>query len=88
MKFEFYQDKEIKSWVRDYFTVEAESLEEAIMLIKNGNEELEDLECDFPGEVEFTYRDDHGLFEDIEDGRWMAIYKADDGEEIWVKENR
>lgn len=31
-KFRFYQDKEVTTWVRDYFNVEAETLDEA----KNG----------------------------------------------------
>lgn len=87
MKFEFYQDKEIRSWVRDYFTVEADSIEEAILLIKNGNEDLEDLECDFP-EIEFTYRDDNSFFVDMEDGIRAAIYRADNDEEIWTRDNR
>lgn len=34
-KFRFYQDKEVKTWVRDYLNVEAETLDEAIDYVKN-----------------------------------------------------
>lgn len=34
-KFRFFQDKEVKTWVRDYFNVEAETLDEAIEYVKN-----------------------------------------------------
>lgn len=34
-KFRFFQDKEVKTWVRDYFTVEADTLEEAIKIIED-----------------------------------------------------
>ena len=42
-KFRFYQDKEVKTWVRDYYDVEADTLEEAIKRVKDADCTLEDL---------------------------------------------
>ena len=36
-KFRFFQDKEVKTWVRDYFTIEADTLEEAIKIIEDAD---------------------------------------------------
>ena len=55
-KFRFYQEKEVKTWVRDYYTVEAESLEEAIKIIKDAYTSLDRLECK-DKRVEFDERD-------------------------------
>lgn len=55
-KYRFFQDKEVKTWVRDYFTVEAESLEEAIKIIKDADTSLDRLECE-DKRVEFDERD-------------------------------
>ena len=54
-KFRFYQDKEVKAWVRDYFTIEAETLEEAIKIVKDADCTLEDLE-EKNSNVDFQYR--------------------------------
>lgn len=56
-KFRFYQDKEVKTWVRDYFNVEAETLDEAIEYVKNMGCPFEDDECKRDTKVEFDYRD-------------------------------
>lgn len=56
-KFRFYQDKEVKTWVRDYFNVEAETLDEAIEYVKNMGETFEDNECHNDTKVEFDGRD-------------------------------
>ena len=56
-KFRFYQDKEVKTWVRDYFNVEAETLDEAIEYVKNMGCPFEDDECKKDTKVEFEYRD-------------------------------
>ena len=55
-KFRFYQDKEVKAWVRDYYTIEAETLEEAIKVVKDADCTLEDLE-EKDSRAEFQYRD-------------------------------
>jgi hypothetical protein len=56
-KFRFYQDKEIKAWIRDYFTVEADNLEDAIALIKNDGRDLDIMESRHNGRVVFEERD-------------------------------
>lgn len=55
-KFRFYQEKEVKTWVRDYYTVEADTLEEAIKIIKDADTSLDRLECE-DKRVEFDERD-------------------------------
>lgn len=94
-KFRFYQDKEIKAWIRDYFTVEAESLEDAIALIKNDGEDLDILETRHNGRVEFQERDMDTSLEWFTDGSFSeipiryAIFSCDiegdgeDGEILW-----
>lgn len=66
-KFRFYQDKEIKTWVRDYFNVEAETLDEAIEYVKNMGCPFEDDECKPKSKVEFEYRDTDWMFDQIID---------------------
>lgn len=56
-KFKFYQDKEFKTCVRDYFYVYAETLEEAIALIQKEDCSMDDLERRLPNKVEFYERD-------------------------------
>ena len=56
-QFKFYQDKEVKTWIRDYYTVEAETLEEAIEYVKNMGCTFEDAECKKDTRVEFYERD-------------------------------
>ena len=56
-KFRFFQDKEVKTWVRDYFNVEAETLDEAIEYVKNMGCPFEDDECKHGTKVEFERRD-------------------------------
>ena len=56
-KFKFYQDKEITTWVRDFFSVEAETLEEAIAYVKGMDETFEDNECREGSKVDFIDRD-------------------------------
>jgi hypothetical protein len=55
-KFRFFQEKEVKTWVRDYYTVEAESLEEAIKIVEEADTSLDRLECE-DSRVEFDERD-------------------------------
>jgi hypothetical protein len=54
--FRFYQDTEIKAWIRDFFEIEADSLEDAINLIKKGNTTLDELENQTK-QVTWSYRD-------------------------------
>lgn len=55
-KFRFYQETEVKTWVRDYYTVEADTIEEAIKIIKDADTSLDRLECE-DKRVEFDERD-------------------------------
>jgi hypothetical protein len=66
-KFRFFQDKEVKTWVRDYFNVEAETLDEAIEYVKNMGCPFEDDECKHDTKVEFEYRDTDWMFDQIID---------------------
>lgn len=66
-KFRFFQDKEVKTWVRDYFNVEAETLDEAIEYVKNMGCPFENDECKPNTKVEFEYRDTDWMFEQIID---------------------
>lgn len=36
-KYKFYQDCKVTSWERDYFSVEAESYEEAVAIVRSWN---------------------------------------------------
>ena len=66
-KFRFYQDKEVKTWVRDYFNVEAETLDEAIEYVKNMGCPFEDDECKTNTKVEFEYRDTDWAYDQLWD---------------------
>ena len=64
-KFRFYQDKEIKTWVRDYYNVEAETLDEEIKYVKNMGCPFKDDELKPKSKVEFEYRDTDWMFDQI-----------------------
>lgn len=72
-KFRFYQDKEIEAWIRDYFTVEAESLEDAIALIKNDGCDLDVMETRHNGRIEFEERDMDTSLEWFTNGSFSEI---------------
>jgi len=36
-KYKFYQDRKVASWERDYFSVEADSYEEAVAIVRSWN---------------------------------------------------
>lgn len=66
-KFRFYQDREVKTWVRDYYNVEAETLDKAIEYVKNMGCPFNDDECKPNTKVEFEYRDTDWMFDQIID---------------------
>lgn len=66
-KFRFYQDKEVKTWVRDYFNVEAETLDEAIEYVKNMGCPFEDDECKPNTKVEFECCDTDWAYDQLWD---------------------
>lgn len=74
--FKFYQDTEIKAWVRDYFEVEADSLEDAIELIKKGNTTLDELENQTE-QVMWSYRDYDLVNETMIKQESWGVYSCD-----------
>ena len=82
-KFKFYEDRQITAWTRDYFEVEAESLEDAIALIKKHDVSLNVLE----GKhllADWLYRDGGVMWDTMEDTDKFGIYSCDlelEGEE-------
>lgn len=78
-KFRFFQDKEVKTWVRDYYEVEADSLEDAIAFIQKEDTSMEQLEYKYPDRVSFDERDDDQMFDLMEDQNptTFEIYPCD-----------
>lgn len=62
-KFRFAQEKQITTWVRDYYYVEAETLEDAIALVEDAGTSLEELEYN-DERVEFVEKDEEFEYED------------------------
>ena len=82
-KFKFYEDRKITAWTRDYFEVEAETLDDAIALIKEHNVRLDELELNNKS-VEWLYRDGDTMWDTMEDTESFGIYSCDlelEGEE-------
>lgn len=75
-KFKFYEDRQITAWTRDYFEVEAESLEDAIALIKKHNCGLDELEGKHMA-ANWLYRDGDVMWDTIEDTDKFGIYSCD-----------
>ena len=75
-KFKFYQDIKINAWVRDYFEIEAETLEDAIALVKDANMNLDCLENE-SDKVRFSYRDNGLIFETMEEEDNWGVYSVD-----------
>lgn len=84
-KFRFAQEKQITTWVRDYYYVEAETLEDAIALVEDAGTSLEELECT-TNRVRFDERDTDNLISwsgEINDFPTRYIVSScDTGEEI------
>lgn len=76
-KFKFYQDEEVRIWVRDFYYIEADTLEDAIAMVQEKKATLEDIEYRAKqNEVEFLYRD--YLYETISDEPIQyGIYSCD-----------
>ena len=75
-KFKFYEDRQITAWTRDYFEVEAETLDDAISLIKQNNVRLDELELKNRS-VEWLYRDGDVMWDTMEDTDKFGIYSCD-----------
>lgn len=80
-KYSFYQDKEVKMYVRDYYNVYADTLEEAIEYVKKMGCPFEDDECKKGTKVEFDYRDSdylsYQLSVDMGDIESYSIFSTD-----------
>lgn len=82
-KFKFYEDRQITAWRRDYYEVEAETLEDAIELIKSNDMSLEELEYTKRG-ADWLYHDGDVIWDTMEDTDKFGIYSCDlelEGEE-------
>lgn len=75
-KFKFYEDRKITAWTRDYFEVEAESLEDAIALIEKHNCGLDELEGKHMV-ANWLYRDGDVMWDTIEETDTFGIYSCD-----------
>jgi DNA polymerase III sliding clamp (beta) subunit (PCNA family) len=62
-KFRFAQEKQITTWVRDYYEVEADSLDDAIAIVEEASCSLEELGYN-DKRVEFVENDEDFMYED------------------------
>lgn len=84
-KFRFAQEKQITTWVRDYYEIDADSLEDAIAIVEQADTSLDELEID-DSRVEWIERDsDNSMQWTYEDNRFptrYSIVSCDTDEEI------
>lgn len=73
-KFRFAQEKQITTWVRDYYVVEAETLDEAIAIVEEAGTSLEELEYN-DKRVEFVENDGDFMYENW-DNRFPTTYRV------------
>lgn len=76
-KFKFYQDKEVTTCVRDYYEVEANTLEDAIEYVKNMGCSFDEDELKSGSKVEFIKRDwdwNSDFLVDFADSRFPIRY--------------
>ena len=73
-KFRFAQEKPITTWVRDYFEIEADSLEDAIAIVEEADTSLDELDYD-DDRVAWVERDTENLEHwSYEDNRFPTSY--------------
>lgn len=60
MKFELYEDVKVTTWCRHSYEVEAETLEEAVELVKDGDVDSTDMEEFFESDVFLTPQENGG----------------------------
>jgi hypothetical protein len=82
-EFRFMQEKPITVWVRDYFTIEADTLEEAIAIVEEASISLDELDY-LDERVEWEERDNviDRTFEDNSFPREYVIKSCDTDDEI------
>lgn len=84
-KFRFMQDKEIKTWVRDWYEIEAETYEDAVRLIDDECATLDYLESKHPDVVQFVERDD-AFVGNVDEEEVRAEITNDEGIDVLVLE--
>jgi hypothetical protein len=73
-KFRFAQEKQITTWVRDYYEVEADTLEDAIAIVENADCSLDELENE-DKRVEWIERDSDNSYDwSFEDNSYPQRY--------------
>lgn len=84
-KFRFAQEKQITTWVRDFYEVEADNLDEAIAIVEEADCSLDELEFD-GNRVEWVERDTDNMidwaYEDNGRPTRYNISSCDTGDEI------
>lgn len=82
-KFRFAQEKQITTWVRDYYEVDADSLEDAIAIVENAGTSLEELEYN-DKRVEFVENDGDFMYDNWSNDfpRTYRVISCDTEEEI------
>lgn len=61
-KYRFAQEKQITTWVRDFYEIEADSLDDAIAIVEEADMSLEELEYN-DKRVEFIENDGDFMYE-------------------------
>lgn len=73
-KFRFAQDKQITTWVRDFYEIEADSLEDAIAIVQDADTSLDELENE-DKRVEWVERDSDNSYDwSFEDNSYPTRY--------------
>jgi hypothetical protein len=84
-KFRFAQEKQITTWVRDYYEIEADSLDEAVAIVTEADTSLDVLESE-DDRVKWKERDSENsmqwTYEDNSFPTKYSISSCDDDEEI------
>lgn len=75
-KFIFYQDTQVVTYVRDYYSIDADNIEEAVEIVKNADTTLDELENN-DERVVWKCRDKSIMEECINDTGKYSIFSAD-----------
>lgn len=75
-KFNFYQDTQVVTYVRDYYSIDADSIEEAVEIVKNADTTLDELE-NYDERVIWKCRDSSIMLECINETGKYSIFSED-----------
>lgn len=73
-KFRFAQEKQITTWVRDFYEIEADTLEDAIAIVEDAGTSLEELEYN-DQRVEFMENDGDFMYQNW-DNSFPTTYRV------------